>query len=442
MNRLCLLLIIGLIGVVFPGCAANRSLYEAPLHDVGALSEKPRDEWQIEDISYDELANIKPGQRPAIDTDEAGLWMVMDQAEEKLKTSGHLAKDEKLNEYLKAITCRLVPEYCDDIRVYLIRVPYFNAAMSPNGAMQIWTGLLLRVQNEAQLAAVIGHEIAHYLRRHTLQRMRDLIEKTSALVFVQLGAALVGVPVAGDVIQILTIGSIQAFSRDHEREADGYGIALMSRAGYDPREAAKVWAQLIEENEADEDHKNVPIFLATHPASKERNEALKGLGERVAARGGPFELGEERFLEHIFPHRAEYLRHELHLRNFAKTEKLLDMLIERDVNQGDLRFFKGELYRLRGNEGDVERALAEYEKAAQTDSPPSEMHRAIGLLCIKVGKKKEALNALNNYLDCCPECCRSSPFCCYRLHALFLGEGGQSNTGWNRLQSQNSYKLE
>ncbi|MBW2005206.1 MAG: hypothetical protein JRI72_11480 [Deltaproteobacteria bacterium] len=71
--------------------------------------------------------------------------MVMDQAEEKLKTSSHLIHNEKLNDYIKKITCSLVPEYCEDIRVYLVRMPYFNDTMAPNGAMQSWTGLLLRV---------------------------------------------------------------------------------------------------------------------------------------------------------------------------------------------------------------------------------------------------------------------------------------------------------
>lgn len=171
-------LLIGFIAVLVYGCSANKSLYEAPLHDVGVLSDKPSDEWRIEAVSDDELRNQTPGQRPRIDTTEAGLWMVMDRAEEDLKTSGHLVKDEELNGYLKSIACRLLPKYCDDIRVYLVQMPYFNATMAPNGAIQIWTGLLLRVQNEAQLAAIIGHELGHYLRRHSLQRMQDAINKT------------------------------------------------------------------------------------------------------------------------------------------------------------------------------------------------------------------------------------------------------------------------
>jgi len=157
--------------------------------------------------------------------------MAMDRAEEKLKTSGDLARDEALNAYLRKIMCDLAPDHCGDMRVYLVRIPYLNATMAPNGAMQVWTGLLLRVRNEAPLATILGYEIGHYLRRHGLQRMRDVIDKTGALVFVQLATLVAGVPLAGDLIQTLTAARIQAFGRDQEREADGYGIALMSRAG-------------------------------------------------------------------------------------------------------------------------------------------------------------------------------------------------------------------
>ena len=65
-----------------------------------------------------------------------------------------------------------------------------------------------QVQNEAQLATVIGHEFGHYLRRHSLQMMRDLIDKTSALVFVQLATAVAGIPAAGDIMGLIAIGSI------------------------------------------------------------------------------------------------------------------------------------------------------------------------------------------------------------------------------------------
>ena len=112
----------------------------------------------------------------------------------------------------------------------------------------------------------------------------------------------------------------------------------------------------MEEIEADDDRQEVPIFLSTHPAPKERQEALKEFGERITAKGGSYELGKDRFTALVLPHRAQYLRDELHQRNFARTEKFFDMLLERGDNPGEVHFFKGELYRLRGEEGDIEKA--------------------------------------------------------------------------------------
>ena len=110
------------------------------------------------------IDDIKPQEMPSIETVEAGLWMQMNNYEEKLKTSGSRLKDENLENYLKGILCELTPEYCEDIRVYVQDIPFFNAFMAPNGMMVVWTGLLLRVQNEAQLATVIGHEAGHYIK--------------------------------------------------------------------------------------------------------------------------------------------------------------------------------------------------------------------------------------------------------------------------------------
>lgn len=102
-----------------------------------------------------QMAVIAPGAQPESHTAEAGLWMLMNHTEEDIKSAGNLVRDEGLNRYIRGITCKLAGPYCSDIRVYLLRVPEFNAMLAPNGIMVIWTGTLLRITNEAQLAAVM-----------------------------------------------------------------------------------------------------------------------------------------------------------------------------------------------------------------------------------------------------------------------------------------------
>src|SRR5215831_9630937 len=125
--------------------------------------------------------SLQPGERPTPGSDEAGLWMQMDRAELTLRTSANLVYDPALNEYVRQIVCRLAGPHCDGLRVYIVRNPEFNASMAPNGMMLVWTGLLLRMENEAQLAFILGHELGHYLRRHALQQFRDASTKSAFL---------------------------------------------------------------------------------------------------------------------------------------------------------------------------------------------------------------------------------------------------------------------
>ena len=140
----------------------------------------------------------------------------------------------------------------------------FNANMAPNGMMQVWTGLMLRVDNEAQLATVLGHEIGHYLQRHSVDQLRDA--KTRAAFGQFLG--LFGV--AGLLGQLGMVAGMFAYGQDHEREADAIGIRLMRNAGYDPAEAAKVWENLLLEIRARPEGERSSPFFATHPPPAER----------------------------------------------------------------------------------------------------------------------------------------------------------------------------
>jgi Zn-dependent protease with chaperone function len=402
MRQITALLFVVLFGT---GCATtNKQHYEQPLYEMDVLEKSRAETVQIKEVSSRELGNQKPGERPPLDSDEAGLWMVMDKAENEYRTAGNRIDEHALNDYLQNIVCRLAPEYCEDIRVYVLQVPYFNASMAPNGVLLIWSGLLLRTTNEAQLASVIGHEIGHYLRRHSLQRLHDVVNTSSALVFVQLAAAVAGVGVVGDLAYLAAISSLQAYNRDQEREADGYGLAFMARAGYDPHEAGNLWEKVIQEVEASKDKNFSLLLFDSHPPGRERMAALDELSDRIVDRGNDFSREEKPFREHLLPLRNKFLQDELHLRDFARTEVLLDQLIEDGVSLGELYYFKGELYRLRGEENDLDKALVAYEKARNEAEFPPETLRAQGLLYLKKGESDKARSSLQEFLILKPDC--------------------------------------
>ena len=179
--------------------------------------------------------------RPELETDEGGLWAMMDREEKKLRRSPFAIRDDRLTAYLQDMVCRLGGEHCADVRVHVVRTPLFNASMAPNGMLQVWSGLLLRVENEAQLAAVIGHEIGHYLERHSLSRLRDSRNRAAFGQLLGLFGAV------GALAQLGFLAGAFAYSREHEVQADRIGMQLMLRAGYQGSEAATVWHNLLGE---------------------------------------------------------------------------------------------------------------------------------------------------------------------------------------------------
>ena len=115
------------------------------------------------------------------DSDERGLWQVIDEEERGLRTSPTVIRDPVLNAYVRSVLCKTIgADKCRNVRLYIMHTSQFNAAMAPNGMLQVWSGLLLRAQNEAQLAAVLGHEYTHFEQRHTLRLWRALRSKSNA----------------------------------------------------------------------------------------------------------------------------------------------------------------------------------------------------------------------------------------------------------------------
>jgi predicted Zn-dependent protease len=339
-------------------------------------------------------APIGPGYKPSTATDEGGLWQQMDKAEAELKRSRFLVRDAELNAYVRDIACRLAKDHCSDVRVYISRTPAFNASMAPNGMMNVWTGMLLRTQNEAQVAAVLGHEIGHYLNRHSLQRWRNMRDTTDVAAFL----GMFGLP--GLVVQFAAIASIYAYTRDQEREADDVGFDLMKSAGYRPIQASLVWEQLIAELAASERPRERDIFFATHPSSEERAETLKSKAAGMETVGETF---EERYRTRLKKFRATLLEDEVRLRQYGQSLKLFEMLGREGQPDPELAYFTGEVYRLRNDDGDAAKARDQYERALAAADAPPEAYRGLGLVHMRAGDQVRADDAFRQYLKLKPD---------------------------------------
>ena len=342
--------------------------------------------------SASSVQDIRPGERPELETDEAGLWMRMDRVESDLINSGQVVEDQALQAYLEGIVCRLAPDYCQDVRIYVVRTPGFNASMAPNGMMVVWTGLLLRCENEAQLAHVLAHELAHYVQRHSLKHWRDLRDTSSGMAFFQLATAMTGLGLIGDLATLGALGGVMSYSREYERQADRIGMAMIQRAGYSGAEATGVWDYLIREKEAADDDSF--LFFATHPPTEERRDALVALAQARA--GG--RVGQADFIGLTARYRRAWLRDELQRRDYDRLEVLMAHLAESGADPAGVHFLRGEMYRLRDEEGDAVRAVAAYHAALKTRKAPGETYRSLGLVLWSIERPREAQAAFRQYL--------------------------------------------
>lgn len=332
--------------------------------------------------------------RPDVATDEGGLWALMDREETRLRRSPFVIHDRALNDHVRSIACKLAGPHCPDIRVHLVNTPLFNASMAPNGMMQVWSGLLLRVDNEAQLAAILGHEIGHYFARHSVERLRDARSRSAFGQFL----GLLGV--VGAVGMLATLAGMFAYSREHEREADRIGLVLMRNAGYDAREAPRIWENLqLEIKAGNETHpERVSPMFATHPSPEERQAALRK--EAEASPGG--DVNEDAWQQAIAAFRHEWMQEEIKRHRHAETLALLNRLIGRASKQAGLLFARGEVYRLRAQAGDLDKALSDYRAAAQAGGEPPETHRALGMIHRARNESAQARASIQRYLDAAP----------------------------------------
>jgi beta-barrel assembly-enhancing protease len=353
------------------------------------------------------VPTLTPQYKPN-DKDERGLWMQMEQIEADVKKSNFLLRDPTLNAYLTNLCCKLAGDFCPDVRVYVLRTPYFNASMYPNGMMQIWSGLLLRAQNEAQLAAVVGHEIGHYLRQHSLKRWREIRNKTSMYSFLSIPLAIATAGLGNIAAEMALIGSLLANSREDEREADAFGLKLMDQAGLAPGQASRIWKQLIDERDATakaqgkKKARAEPVFFATHPQSAERMFDLATAAANMARSGKAYEDGQDRYSSIVGPHRIGFFDDQLKLEDFGGTEFLLAQLAQGGWT-AELLYFKGELFRQRNKANDLTTAADAYRAAIALPNTPRESYRGLGYTLLKSHETDGARASFKTYLELRPD---------------------------------------
>lgn len=354
---------------------------------------------------------IGPGFKPT-DKDEQGLWKEMERGEEEIAGSNLIVQDPKLTAYLKTIIGTVGGPAAQDFRIYLLRIPDFNAMMFPTGFAVVFSGLLLRMRNEAQLAGVIAHESGHFLRRHEIRSWRDMRRKTDLFAIGSMVAGVAGAGAGvylGDYVQLAQLGtllSLFSYSREMEAEADAMGIRLMEQNNYPPIEMANIWEQLIGEENASaryrNKHRSKGGLFDTHPPEGARMVDLRADARELTVPGKAYEAKRERYLSAIARIRPTLLDDQVKLNDPGASQYLIETLA-RDGWNGFLRFYEGEVWRLRNRPGDQLRADQSYAAAVSYPDAPADAWRWHGIALMKQGRASEAKAAFTRYLTIRPD---------------------------------------
>jgi len=196
----------------------------------------------------------------------------------RLKASAPLTTNREKIDYIScvanAVVSVLEPPYSDyNWEMAILETNEINAFVMPGGKIVIYEGILKAAQNQHQLAAVIGHEIAHETAGHTKSK---LLQGKGAQIGIQVAAVLLGGGHGGATYsayealnQGAMYGILLPYKRSQESEADVVGLEFMARAGFDPRAAVPLWQNMnAEAGEAPAE------FISTHPSSEKRIDSL------------------------------------------------------------------------------------------------------------------------------------------------------------------------
>jgi predicted Zn-dependent protease len=239
-----------------PRPAEGRGQGEGPGHRPQVLALSPEEELQVGRKAYREVLQEVRGRILPRDSEEYRRADQVVQKIAKAATIGPLQREINLN----------VRGYHFEWEVNVVRDKQVNAFCLPAGKMIVFTGILKIVENDDQLAAVLGHEMAHALAHHGSERIAREQRQGK---------------------NVLAMLASRSYDRMQESEADHIGLFLMTFAGYSPIQAVRFW----ERTKQAEGHGGLPEFLSDHPGTEHRIRDLERWARQAAAGKKAFDEG-------------------------------------------------------------------------------------------------------------------------------------------------------
>jgi predicted Zn-dependent protease len=335
----------------------------------------------------------------------------------KLKQQLQPIQDPELQSYVEKVGTSLVPSWVDP-NVYrfnfnIIAEPSLNAFALPDGTVVVHTGLLAALENEAQLATVLGHEIAHVTHRHGY---RGYKHQSGKMKWLQLGALVGGVVVGTQTDSALAglltgVGSNLAISaavnghgRDLEDEADRVGLHYMVEAGYDYMEAPEVW-QVFGRYTEDQD-KVSNFFFSDHSTHEAR---IKNLNKEIAIhyRGqverDALKVNESEHQDIATKVAMQNAEANFNQGNYRAAGRGFSSALDRNPNDAMCRLYRGKaLWKQYGAQAAYE-VLSEFDQAAQLDPTLAEPYLNMGIVFFEIQDMQQSALAFQKYLEMRPD---------------------------------------
>jgi predicted Zn-dependent protease len=294
-------------------------------------------------------------------------------------------------------------------RVRVISDASLNAFTVGGGLLYVHAGLVARLENEAQLAMVLGHEIAHVTERHVTKG----IEKAHGLNMLGQAAAAAGSATGvlpnneavAKVYQYSMSAAINGHGRDQERSADRIGIDYMVKAGYDPREAPITFELLLAEH--GDQRRLVNFFYGSHPANQERFNTLTDLakskyGGDVTSRR--LTVNTEEFKRATRGAVIATGRLDYESSRFNAAKAMFEKAARAWQDDPVPHHYLGKIALETGGAADsVDAAIRHFEEAIKVDAAYPPAHRDLGMALYRKGDRVRAAGKLEDYLRLAPE---------------------------------------
>jgi predicted Zn-dependent protease len=358
--------------------------------------------------------NIAPLRRDmavgSLAEDEAKLWEDARQIENQINSKSVAFKGrEQAEKYLQTVLMRMIVDFNNPNfkpRLRIILDPNPNAYVLPNGAIYVNTGLVALLENEDQIASILGHEFAHFRCRHSY---RERIKAENGAV-VGLIAGIAAASAAGDtglvhpVTSLWTISSISGYSKNLETEADKQGLIAMSRASYDPKESIKA-LQLLEKVTDPNLERN--IRFSSHPRLNQRIKIVQELlmTQPILTVSSGVTKDDSRFGSELLEAIMSNAEFNIFARNLDVASTNIERCIRIRPDSAKAYFLKGEILKYESLEdaNSILQAISCYQKSIGFDPNYAPPYKEIGLLHRAEGADSLARVFLVKYVSLMPE---------------------------------------